>query len=134
MSADRAPVYVDSSAIVKLVVSEPESPALRRHLEGRPLVTSAIAQVEVTQACLAVGEFTLRRVREVMTRIDLVRLSDEILAAAADVRPSSVGPLAAIHLASLALLAHDARATMVTYDDEIADAARAMGWPVARPV
>ena len=43
MNADRA-VYLDSSAIVKLAVAEPESAALRRYLRRRrPLVTSALA-------------------------------------------------------------------------------------------
>jgi hypothetical protein len=136
MSGRRAPVYLDSSAIVKLVVSEAESTALRAHIEGRPLVSSAVAQVEVTRACMSVGEFTLRRVHEVLSRIDMIHVSAEILAAAAEIRPPGLrplGPLAAIHLASLGLLAHDVRATCVTYDDDIADGARALGWSVARP-
>jgi len=50
MSAERA-VYVDSSAIVKLVVREPESAALRRYLRSRrPLVASALARTEVLRA------------------------------------------------------------------------------------
>ena len=37
--------YLDSSAIVKLVIAEPESTALRRHLRRRrPLVSSALAR------------------------------------------------------------------------------------------
>ncbi len=43
MSAKRA-TYLDSSAIVKLVVQEPESAALSRYLRGRgPIVASALA-------------------------------------------------------------------------------------------
>ena len=47
MSAERV-VYLDSSAIVKLAVREPESAALRAYLRRRrPLVSSALARVEV---------------------------------------------------------------------------------------
>ena len=49
MSADRA-TYVDSSALVKLAVREPESAALRRYLgRHRPLVSSALARTEVVR-------------------------------------------------------------------------------------
>lgn len=39
--------YLDSSAIVKLVVREPESQALRRYLRGRRVISSALARVRV---------------------------------------------------------------------------------------
>lgn len=42
MSAKRA-TYLDSSAIVKLVVQEPESAALSRYLRRGPIVASALA-------------------------------------------------------------------------------------------
>ena len=51
MSAERRLTYVDSSALVKLVVAEPESKALRRYLSRcRPLVSSALARTEVARA------------------------------------------------------------------------------------
>ena len=56
MSAERA-TYLDSSAIVKLAVAEPESAALRRYLRRRrPLVSSALARAEVARALLPLGE------------------------------------------------------------------------------
>jgi hypothetical protein len=47
MSAEQRLRYVDSSAIVKLAVAEPELPALRRYLSQRqPLMSSALARTE----------------------------------------------------------------------------------------
>ncbi len=55
MSADRV-TYLDSSAIVKLAVREPESLALRRYLRRRRIVVSSdLAHVEVTRAVLPLG-------------------------------------------------------------------------------
>jgi hypothetical protein len=55
MTASRA-TYLDSSAIVKLAVAEPESPALRRYLRRRgPLVTSGLARTEGSRALLPIG-------------------------------------------------------------------------------
>ena len=52
-----AATYLDSSAIVKLVIAEPESSALRKFLRRRrPLVASALARTEVTRAVLGEGE------------------------------------------------------------------------------
>ena len=69
MSAERA-TYLDSSAIVKLVVAEPESAALRRYLRRRrPLVSSALARAEVARALLPLGEPAVRRGGEILARL-----------------------------------------------------------------
>ena len=62
MSAEQRLTYVDSSAIVKLAIAEPESPALRRYLSRRrPLVCSALARTEVTRALLPAGAQAVAR-------------------------------------------------------------------------
>jgi predicted nucleic acid-binding protein len=130
----RPVTYLDSTAIVRLVVAEPESPALRAWLAGRrPVVTSAVARVEVARACLAVGDFTLHRAQDALARIEAVRLSDELMAMAGRLRPASLGALDSLHLATLAVLAQDAPATLVTYDRGMAAAARDLGVAVAAP-
>ena len=125
--------YVDSSAIVKLVVREPESAALRRFLRRRrPLVASGLARTEVVRAVRSLGTEALRRADEVLARFELVRITDRILAAAGALEPSELGTLDAIHLATAshfgATLQH-----VVTYDSRMADAARAMGLAVVAP-
>ena len=100
MSAERA-TYLDSSAIVKLVIVEPESAALRRYLRlRRPLVSSALARAEVARALLPLGEQAVRRGQEVLGRLELIRVSDRILAAAGQLLPAELRTLEAIHLAT----------------------------------
>ncbi len=133
MSAERA-TYLDSSAIVKLVVREAETAALRRHLRRRrPLVSSAIARAEVSRALLPIGERALRAGRHVLGRIELVAVNRRVLAAAGVLEPPNVRTLDAIHLATAALLG-ESLGSIVTYDKRLSDAASAQGWTVAAPV
>jgi predicted nucleic acid-binding protein len=132
MSADRV-TYLDSSAIVKLAVEEPESTALRRYLRRRrPIVASALARTEVLRALLPLGEPAVRAGRDVLARVDLVRVSDRVLTAAGSLLPHELRSLDAIHLATAQQfdieLAH-----VVTYDDRMAAAARAFGLCVMSP-
>jgi predicted nucleic acid-binding protein len=132
MSAERA-VYIDSSALVKLAVQEPESAALRRYLRRRrPLVSSALARAEVGRALLPLGPAAVRRGHEVLARIELIRVNDRVLDAAGAILPRELRTVDAIHLATAASLGSDL-ARLVTYDDRLAEAATAMGWPVAAP-
>jgi len=132
MSAERA-TYLDSSAIVKLVVREPESSALRRYLRRKhPLVTSALARTEVARALLPLGTAALGRGAEVFRRLDVVRLNDRILTAAGTMLPADLGSLDAIHLATALELGADL-ARICSYDARMTDAALALGWTVVAP-
>lgn len=128
-----AATYLDSSAIVKLAVEEPESGALRRYLRRRrPLVSSALARTEVVRALLLEGDEGLARGRAVLARLDLVRLTDRVLNAAGALEPADLRSLDAIHLATARLLASDLR-EVVTYDDRMLEAARRIGMRAASP-
>jgi len=128
-----AATYVDSSALVKLAVEEPESAALRRYLRRRrPLVSSALARTEVLRALLLEGEEGLARGRSVLDRVDLVRVNDRILNAAATLLPVEVRSLDAIHLATARLLGADLD-RIVTYDERMRGAAAAIGIRTAAP-
>jgi uncharacterized protein len=132
MSAERA-TYLDSSAIVKLVVAEPESAALRRFLRRRrPLVSSALARAEVARALLPLGKQAVRRGQEVLARLELIRISDRILTAAGRLLPEELRTLDAIHLATAENLGSDL-ARIVTYDERLRAAAEATGLTVAAP-
>jgi len=132
MNAERV-TYVDSSALVKLVVREPESPALRQYLRRRePLVASALAQAEVTRAVLPLGEAALRQVRRVLARIELVRVNNRVLTIAGTLEPQALRTLDAIHLATASLF-RDSLARLVCYDERMASAAEALGWSVDAP-
>ena len=125
--------YLDSSAIVKLVVREPESLALRRYLRRRqPLVSSALARAEVLRALLPAGDEAISRGRHVLQRLDLVRVNDRILNAAGLLQPPELRSLDAIHLATADQLG-DELSAVVTYDDRTAAAAAQLGYRIARP-
>lgn len=126
-------VYVDSSAIVKLAVREPESAALRRYLRRRrPLVSSALSRAEVLRALLPAGEAAVARGRSVLLRFDLVRLNDRVLNSAGLLSPTGLRTLDAIHLATAHQLGDEVR-TLVTYDVRMAEAARQLDYRVVSP-
>lgn len=132
MSAERA-TYLDSSAIVKLAIEERESAALRRYLRRRsPFVSSALARTEVARALLPLGEAAVRAGQDVLSRIELVRINDRVLASAGGLLPTELRSLDAIHLATAQQLDADL-ARVVTYDGRMAEAAEAMGLSVAAP-
>ena len=133
MSAETRLTYVDSSAIVKLVVAEPESKALRRYLSRRqPLVTSALASTEVARALMPSGREAVTRGENVLRRIQLLRVNDHVLRDAGRLEPTDIRSHDAIHLASARHLGPSVK-QIVTYDERMATAARADGWAVASP-
>lgn len=132
MSAERV-IYVDSSAIVKLAVREPESTALRRYLQRkRPLVSSALARTEVGRSLLPLGPAAVERGRDVLHRLELARVSDRVLTAAGGLLPLELRSLDAIHLATAQQFGADL-ARVVTYDERMAAAAVALGLKVTSP-
>lgn len=130
--------YLDASAIVKLIVPEEESPALLALLgEFDGLVSSALAAVEVHRVVLRGLRATpdaaiLQRARQVLAGIHLLRLDQEVLNAAAELRPETLRTLDALHLASAMTLEGDLTAFIV-YDDRLAAAARQAGLQVLAP-
>lgn len=125
--------YLDSSAIVKLIVREPESAALRRYLRRRaPLVSSALARTEVVRALQPAGDEAVTRGRHVLRHLDLVRVNDRILNAAGLLHPPELRSLDAIHLATAEELGEDLVA-IVTYDQRMTAAAKRMGYRVVQP-
>lgn len=133
MSAEQRLTYVDSSAIVKLVIAEPESKALRRYvLRHRPLVSSALARTEVARALLSSGQEAMARGHDALRRIELLRVNDRVLSEAGRMPPLELRSLDAIHLASAKQLG-SAVSAIITYDERMAEAARAIGWTVTSP-
>src|SRR5687767_10317774 len=102
-------LYIDASAALKLVVEEPESWALADTLAGDLLISSEICRVELGRALLrlGLGQGAERLVRDVVERIELLRLDDQILDRASDVGPSDLRTLDAIHLASALALGRE---------------------------
>lgn len=126
-------IYLDSSAIVKLVVREAESAALRRFLRRRPTrVSSALARVEVVRAVRLQGPEAQARAHAVLARIRLLRIDDDVLSLAAILEPALLRSLDAIHLASARVFGAELGG-VVTYDARMRDAAELLGVPVFEP-
>ena len=131
-SAD-AVAYLDSSALVKLVVAEPGSDELAAFLGDRPVhVSCALARVEVVRAVHPQGPAAVGRAREVLKAVRLLRLDDELLDAAAMIDPRVVRSLDAIHLAAARRLG-DQVAEEVTYDRRMFEAATLLGLIAVAP-
>lgn len=127
------PVYLDSSAAVKLIVREPESEALERWL--RPydvLASSTLLRTELLRAVRRGAPRRIAQVRAALTAFTLRAVDDEILDAAGDIPPTSIRSLDAIHLATALRLADELDA-IVTYDRRMMEAAGLLGLPVASP-
>lgn len=132
VSAEYA-VYLDSSALVKLVVREAESEALRRYLgERRRRVSCALARVEVLRAVRSQGAPAVRRGRRLLERIALLRLDDALLDTAAALDGHVLCSLDAIHLAAARTLGEHG-VDVATYDVRMAEAAREIGLQVVAP-
>lgn len=125
-------LYLDSSAIVKLVLREPETAELVQVVQAGPeVVSSNLAWTEVLIATRRAGRSTARAER-VLESIALVPIDDGILREAAALGPKDLRTLDAIHLATVLSLSPDV-GTMITYDVRQAHAASAHGLKVAMP-
>ena len=124
--------YVDASALVKLVLVEPESPAVYRWFTEAPrIATSRIGIVETVRASSRREHDPAHR-DQVLRDVEVIDLDPAIAGVAAAIAPSAIRTLDAIHLATALALMPELDA-FVTYDDRLADAARALGLPVVRP-
>ena len=129
-------VYLDSSALVKLVQREAESEALRRflrkHRDDR-IATSPLARVEVVRAVISGGPNAVASARRQLSRLDQISLETELLDRAATLTPGSLlRSLDAIHLASAQVIGAELRG-IVTYDERMALIAASLGLVVEAP-
>src|ERR1041384_2892955 len=101
-------VYLDSSALVKLVVREAESSALRRFLRARlHRVSCALARTEVPRAVRHLGPAATQRAKRLVRRLHMIQLDDSLLDSAAALDGRILRSLDAIHLASAERLGAD---------------------------
>ncbi len=125
--------YLDSSAIVKLCVTEAESTSLRAMLsEERRLTSSALALTEVIRAVRPHGQAAVEEALATLLTFDLIEVSKPLLNTAAELQPTRLRSLDAIHLAAALRLENDCDG-VITYDARMAEAAGAAGVAVFAP-
>lgn len=126
--------YLDASALVKLLVSEPETEALIALLAGDPtVISSRIAWVELRRVLGRQSETDAdQQLDGLMEGVLAIELDEVIAVAAGGLAPPTLRSLDAIHIAS-ALAAGDELTALVTYDRRMAAAAQASGLAVEAP-
>lgn len=129
-------LYVDSSALLKRVIAETESSALRSVLRqadgaGDLLTSSSLAWVEVWRALRRAGVDAVQPLAlTALSGIAEFPLTQAVLVRARRVGNDSLRSLDAIHLASALAVGAD---TVLTYDDRLAESADAVGFVVLAP-
>jgi predicted nucleic acid-binding protein len=130
-------VYLDTSALVKLVQVESGSVALRRYLRRHrsdTRITSTLARTELVRAVAGGGAGAVAHARRLLNRLDQIGLDNEVLDDAGTSAPGAVlRSLDAIHLAAARTVVADLRA-VVTYDQRTSAAAAALSLPTVAPV
>lgn len=128
-------IYLDSSALVKLIITEPESRALARWLAERadlPMVSSIVHRAEVPRAVWRADPGAFPRSYRQVRGVERIALTPAVLDAATSAPPPSLRTLEAIHLASALSIRRDLT-EFVAYDKRLLDAARSAGLPTASP-
>jgi len=126
-------VYIDTSALGRILLEEPEMSAIMRALDTFDRRTaSQLLDVELHR--LGLREGLLDHIDELLATIVLIPLEEETLIAAKTVTPPTVATLDAIHLATAVRLADQGELdTVMTYDKQLAAGAREHGITVLSP-
>lgn len=126
--------FVDTSALVKLVVAEAETPQLFEWIaETAPmLVASDLARTELLRAVRKSAPEHMTRARAVLDSMTLLTITTQTCEMAAQLDPAILRSLDALHLAAALGLGDDLDA-LISYDDRLSDAARRHGIPVVAP-
>lgn len=128
-------IYFDTSALTKRAVTEDESAALESWVAGRPEIphlSSDIVMVELPRAVMRREPTLLLAAHRLVTQLNTIGLTPDLLEVAATLQPPTLRSLDAIHLAT-ALRARRRLTAFVTYDKQLLRAATDSGLPVVTP-
>jgi len=123
-------MYLDSSALTKLVIDEPESPSLLTVVQGRSLMTSRVAVVEVSKAVSRSNPAA--DPSKIISLLTLLELGADVASVAATTGGPGLRALDAIHVATALLVGAELEA-FITYDTRQSEAASAAGLHVIAP-
>lgn len=130
-------IYLDTSALVKLIRIEAESDQLGDWLDDHaelPWITSSLAEVELPRAIRAAAPEGLPAVPSILARLDRFEIDSVIRATAATYTEPTLRSLDAIHLATAQVASSAAPLTaLITYDTRLTEAAEALAITVVAP-
>lgn len=131
-------IYLDTSALAKLLVAEAETPELRSWLlaqsnQDQHMVTSALSRVELLRAVARHGEPGLPdRARFLLDGVDIIPITEAVITVAESIGPAGLRSLDAIHLASASQIRSELT-SFVTYDRRLLDGCRDVGFKAQSP-
>jgi predicted nucleic acid-binding protein len=128
-------IYLDTSALVKLVVAEDESQSLQSFLSARAddsLFSAALARTELIRAVAPNGAQAIADARDLLNSLDTVMLTRQLLDDAGTLLPLRLRSLDAIHLVA-AQRAGNTLHAVITYDARMLSAAADLGISTASP-
>lgn len=128
-------IYIDTSALLKLVRAEAESAALQEYLKADTppsLVSSALLTVEARRGTMRSNPARMPRVDVLLATVTQVEISAIVVESAGRLPDPMLRSLDAIHLAT-ALLVREELDVLLSYDERLLDAAAAHGIPTAAP-
>lgn len=126
-------IYIDSSAILKLIIREKESEAVISIPRAR-FITSEISRVEVIRAILRYEPKALKNAEQVLRNLNFVKIDSQTLVQAERLPDRiSLRALDAIHVAVASKMGLKIN-SVLTYDKQMAKAAKALGFEVLSPV
>lgn len=128
------PLYLDSSAIVKLVVKETGSDGLFKLIEttDAALTTSFISEIECVRAVNRISADFHEVVMDQLRSFVVLPLTESIRSRSMSIMPGALRSLDAIQLAT-AIEIRDSLEGFVCYDRKLNGAARNSGLPVLAP-
>jgi uncharacterized protein len=129
-------LYLDTSALLKLLRREPESDALADWLDERtpaPWVSSTLIEVELPRALRRIEPSLLAEAPAIVARVARYEIDELVRAAAAAYPDTTLRSLDAIHLATGDAVFGTRLTAFVTYDERLLTAAAAAGLPTAAP-
>jgi uncharacterized protein len=137
-TADQAPLYLDASAIVKLISEEPESAELIDAITDGRLVSSELVIAEVPRAMRRIADDGATDLVDVIARADLVLATVALIPPGRDVLTlagaftlPTLRALDAIHVATALLL--DDLGLFISYDARQLRAAAEAGLAITSP-
>ena len=129
-------LYLDTSALVKLIRREPETDALADWLDEQqpvPWVSSALVEVELPRALRRTDGSLVTEVPAMMARIARYEIDDVVRAAAAAFPDPHLRSLDAIHLATATAIFARQITAFVCYDQTLRGMAATAGLPTESP-